>query len=150
MLRGLLSAKAGFGPTLHLPVYLPALEPHHRRLDVGHFWLESDPALRRDRGKRLCHSEHAARQVRVRAPCHRPQRGNTVLLHQWLWPSAVMALIIGSAGASLTEVILLKSMFRTPDDCGLPYRDPRHGDLDGLSDAAAVLNYQCFKPPGFE
>ncbi|MGR1253334.1 hypothetical protein [Aeromonas veronii] len=26
----------------------------------------------------------------------------------------VMALIIGSAGASLTEVILLKSMFRTP------------------------------------
>lgn len=63
---------------------------------------------------------------------------------------AVMALIIGSAGASLTEVILLKSMFRTPDDCGLPYRDPRHGDLDGLSDAAAVLNYQCFKPPGFE
>ncbi len=25
-----------------------------------------------------------------------------------------MALIIGSAGASLTEVILLKSMFRTP------------------------------------
>ncbi|MGL4268836.1 MAG: permease, partial [Plesiomonas sp.] len=27
---------------------------------------------------------------------------------------AVMALIIGSAGASLTEVILLKSMFRTP------------------------------------
>ncbi|HHX3712378.1 TPA: permease, partial [Citrobacter freundii] len=27
---------------------------------------------------------------------------------------AVMALIIGSAGASLTEVILLKSMFKTP------------------------------------
>jgi uncharacterized membrane protein YraQ (UPF0718 family) len=27
---------------------------------------------------------------------------------------AVMSLIIGSAGASLTEVILLKSMFRTP------------------------------------
>ena len=26
----------------------------------------------------------------------------------------MMALIIGSAGASLTEVILLKSMFRTP------------------------------------
>jgi hypothetical protein len=34
----------------HLPVYLSALEPHHRRLDVGHFWLESDPALRRKRG----------------------------------------------------------------------------------------------------
>jgi hypothetical protein len=27
---------------------------------------------------------------------------------------AVMALIIGSAGASITEVILLKSMFRMP------------------------------------
>ena len=27
---------------------------------------------------------------------------------------AVMALIIGSAGASLTKVILLKSLFRTP------------------------------------
>lgn len=27
---------------------------------------------------------------------------------------AIMALIIGSAGASLTEVILLKSMFKTP------------------------------------
>ncbi|MGK1989660.1 permease, partial [Klebsiella pneumoniae] len=27
---------------------------------------------------------------------------------------ALMALIIGSAGASLTEVILLKSMFRIP------------------------------------
>ena len=27
---------------------------------------------------------------------------------------ALMALIIGSAGASLTEVILLKSMFRMP------------------------------------
>jgi hypothetical protein len=27
---------------------------------------------------------------------------------------AVMALIIGSAGASLTEMILLKSMFRAP------------------------------------
>lgn len=37
-----------------------------------------------------------------------------VLLGKGMSIGAVMALIIGSAGASLTEVILLKSMFRTP------------------------------------
>lgn len=36
------------------------------------------------------------------------------LLGKGMGVGAVMALIIGSAGASLTEVILLKSMFRTP------------------------------------
>lgn len=38
----------------------------------------------------------------------------SVLLSKGMGMGAVMALIIGSAGASLTEVILLKSMFRTP------------------------------------
>lgn len=38
----------------------------------------------------------------------------SVLLDKGMGMGAVMALIIGSAGASLTEVILLKSMFRTP------------------------------------
>ncbi|MGY3914825.1 permease [Aeromonas australiensis] len=38
----------------------------------------------------------------------------SVLLGKGMGIGAVMALIIGSAGASLTEVILLKSMFRTP------------------------------------
>ncbi|MFM5528565.1 hypothetical protein ACET7F_02830 [Aeromonas veronii] len=37
----------------------------------------------------------------------------SVLLGKGMGMGAVMALIIGSAGASLTEVILLKSMFRT-------------------------------------
>ena len=38
----------------------------------------------------------------------------SVLLGKGMGMGAVMALIIGSAGASLTEVILLKSTFRTP------------------------------------
>ncbi|MDO2947226.1 permease [Aeromonas simiae] len=38
----------------------------------------------------------------------------SVLLGKGMGSGAVMALIIGSAGASLTEIILLKSMFRTP------------------------------------
>ncbi|WP_429111755.1 permease [Aeromonas veronii] len=38
----------------------------------------------------------------------------SVLLGKGMGMGAVMALIIGSAGASLTEVILLKSMFKTP------------------------------------
>ncbi|ELI8126920.1 permease [Yersinia enterocolitica] len=38
----------------------------------------------------------------------------SVLMTKGMGTGAVMALIIGSAGASLTEVILLKSMFRTP------------------------------------
>lgn len=38
----------------------------------------------------------------------------SVLVGKGMGMGAVMALIIGSAGASLTEVILLKSMFRTP------------------------------------
>ncbi|MGL5039778.1 MAG: permease [Aeromonas sp.] len=38
----------------------------------------------------------------------------SVLLGKGMGMGAVMALIIGSAGASLTEAILLKSMFRTP------------------------------------
>lgn len=38
----------------------------------------------------------------------------SVLMTKGMGMGAVMALIIGSAGASLTEVILLKSMFRTP------------------------------------
>lgn len=38
----------------------------------------------------------------------------SVLLDKGMGMGAVMSLIIGSAGASLTEVILLKSMFRTP------------------------------------
>jgi uncharacterized membrane protein YraQ (UPF0718 family) len=38
----------------------------------------------------------------------------SVLLGKGMGIGAVMARIIGSAGASLTEVILLKSMFRTP------------------------------------
>lgn len=38
----------------------------------------------------------------------------SVLLGKGMGMGAVMALIIGSAGASLTELILLKSMFRTP------------------------------------
>lgn len=38
----------------------------------------------------------------------------SVLLAKGMGIGAVLALIIGSAGASLTEVILLKSMFRTP------------------------------------
>ncbi|MGL6231460.1 permease [Aeromonas rivipollensis] len=38
----------------------------------------------------------------------------SVLLGKGMGMGAVMALIIGSAGASLTEVILLKSMFRAP------------------------------------
>lgn len=38
----------------------------------------------------------------------------SVLMAKGMGIGAVMALIIGSAGASLTEVILLKSMFRTP------------------------------------
>ncbi|HHQ4663344.1 TPA: permease [Aeromonas veronii] len=38
----------------------------------------------------------------------------SVLLGKGMGMGAVVALIIGSAGASLTEVILLKSMFRTP------------------------------------
>lgn len=38
----------------------------------------------------------------------------SVLLGKGMGMGAVMALIIGCAGASLTEVILLKSMFRTP------------------------------------
>lgn len=38
----------------------------------------------------------------------------SVLLGKGMGMGAVMSLIIGSAGASLTEVILLKSMFRTP------------------------------------
>ncbi|WP_236365138.1 hypothetical protein [Aeromonas veronii] len=38
----------------------------------------------------------------------------SVLLGKGMGMGAVMALIIGSAGASLTEVILLKSMLRTP------------------------------------
>ncbi|MFM5679901.1 hypothetical protein ACET8V_03200 [Aeromonas veronii] len=38
----------------------------------------------------------------------------SVLLGKGMGMGTVMALIIGSAGASLTEVILLKSMFRTP------------------------------------
>lgn len=38
----------------------------------------------------------------------------SVLLGKGMGMGAVMALIIGSAGASLTEVILLKAMFRTP------------------------------------
>ncbi|WOE86645.1 permease [Aeromonas veronii] len=38
----------------------------------------------------------------------------SVLLGKGMGMGAVMALIIGSAGASLTEVILLKSMFRIP------------------------------------
>ena len=38
----------------------------------------------------------------------------SVLLGKGMSMGAVMALIIGSAGASITEVILLKSMFRMP------------------------------------
>ncbi|MGL4995975.1 MAG: permease [Deefgea sp.] len=38
----------------------------------------------------------------------------SALLGKGMGVGAVMALIIGSAGASLTEVILLKSMFKTP------------------------------------
>ena len=38
----------------------------------------------------------------------------SVLMDKGMGTGAVMALIIGSAGASLTEVILLKSMFKTP------------------------------------
>jgi len=38
----------------------------------------------------------------------------SVLLGKGMGTGAVMALIVGSAGASLTEVVLLKSMFRTP------------------------------------
>ncbi|MBK5142446.1 permease [Budviciaceae bacterium BWR-B9] len=38
----------------------------------------------------------------------------SILMAKGMGIGAVMALIIGSAGASLTEVILLKSMFRTP------------------------------------
>ena len=38
----------------------------------------------------------------------------SVLLDKGMAMGAVMSLIIGSAGASLTEVILLKSIFRTP------------------------------------
>jgi uncharacterized membrane protein YraQ (UPF0718 family) len=38
----------------------------------------------------------------------------SVLLDKGMGMGAVMSLIIGSAGASLTEVILLKSIFRTP------------------------------------
>lgn len=38
----------------------------------------------------------------------------SVLLGKGMGSGAVMALIIGSAGASLTELILLKSMFRAP------------------------------------
>lgn len=38
----------------------------------------------------------------------------SALLSKGMGVGAVMALIIGSAGASLTEVILLKSMFKTP------------------------------------
>lgn len=38
----------------------------------------------------------------------------SALVAKGMGTGAVMALIIGSAGASLTEVILLKSMFRTP------------------------------------
>ncbi|WP_420900045.1 permease [Escherichia coli] len=38
----------------------------------------------------------------------------SVLMTKGMGLGALMALIIGSAGASLTEVILLKSMFRTP------------------------------------
>ncbi len=38
----------------------------------------------------------------------------SVLLGKGMSIGAVMALIIGSAGASITEVILLKSMFRMP------------------------------------
>ncbi|MEZ2574366.1 MULTISPECIES: permease [Buttiauxella] len=38
----------------------------------------------------------------------------SVLMTKGMGTGAVMALIIGSAGASLTEVILLKSMFRMP------------------------------------
>ncbi|MDK6877323.1 permease, partial [Escherichia coli] len=37
-----------------------------------------------------------------------------VLMTKGMGLGALMALIIGSAGASLTEVILLKSMFRIP------------------------------------
>ncbi len=38
----------------------------------------------------------------------------SVLMTKGMGLRALMALIIGSAGASLTEVILLKSMFRMP------------------------------------
>ena len=38
----------------------------------------------------------------------------SVLMTKGMGLGALMALIIGSAGASLTEVILLKSMFRIP------------------------------------
>ncbi|WP_250206390.1 permease, partial [Escherichia coli] len=38
----------------------------------------------------------------------------SVLMTKGMGLGALMALIIGSAGASLTEVILLKSMFRMP------------------------------------
>ncbi|MGL5222052.1 MAG: permease, partial [Plesiomonas shigelloides] len=38
----------------------------------------------------------------------------SVLLAKGMGMGAVMALIIGSAGASLTEVVLLRSMFKTP------------------------------------
>lgn len=37
-----------------------------------------------------------------------------ILMAKGMGLGALMALIIGSAGASLTEVILLKSMFRMP------------------------------------
>lgn len=37
-----------------------------------------------------------------------------VLVGKGMGPSAVMALIIGGGGASITEVILLKSMFKMP------------------------------------
>lgn len=70
MLRGLLSAKAGFGPTLTFLFISPLLNPHHRQLDVGYLWLESDPAPRRDRGQRLRHGEYAVRQIWVQASCH--------------------------------------------------------------------------------
>ena len=51
-------------------------------------------------------------QIYIRAEAVIPLA--SVFLGKGMSMGTVMTLIIGSAGASLTEVILLKSMFRTP------------------------------------
>lgn len=53
MLRGLLSAKAGFGPTLTFLFVSPLLNPNYRRTNVDDLWLESHLVVRDYRSRRL-------------------------------------------------------------------------------------------------
>lgn len=114
MLRGLLKAKAGFGPTMTYLFSSPLLNP----IIIGLFFATFEWKVTLAYAVITLVISVAAGIILEGMHFEKyaiPEKILLALTEQWkLGLGAVMALIIGGGGASITEVILLKSMFRMP------------------------------------